>query len=112
MKTDQFPVTIMNPEFGAKAEARITPDSESIVIIKFTKPDGTDGITAVLVSPCIYGSFKFDADNAVYPILIPGCEINVTFRFHANTLAASNTILAEISVKSNFDKTSSRIHGL
>jgi hypothetical protein len=112
MRTIPFPVTITNPEFGVKAEARITPDSESIVIITFTKPDGTEGIAAILVTAEIYPAFEFKKEFSVYPIFIPGSEVEITFNFHPNTIEGSNTIFAYITARSSIECPKTRPHGL
>lgn len=112
MKTVPFPITITNPEFRVKAEAEITPGSESIVIIKFTKPDGTEGIAAILVTADIYPAFEFEKKYSVYPIFIPRSEVEITFNFLPNTIEGYNTIFAYITVRSSIESSETRPHGI
>lgn len=113
MLTKEFPIIVNHPDPPIVVTGRISPDSESVLVLEFkVEETGQKLCTAVLLEANMNLTVRSESDTAFYSIFFPGGTVEIDYGYHYHGAAGKSRSIAIITTCSAQGEVLQRPHGL
>ncbi len=113
MLTREFPIIVNHPDPPIVVTGRISPDSESVLILEFkVEETGQKLCTAVLLQAHMELTVRPESDTAFYSTFFPNGTVEIDYGYHYHGPEGKSRSIAIITTRSAHGEVLQRPHGL